>query len=332
MNDYIKQRLPKLVFSLSHRVKFRDSNLAENPMAGHEHVARFDHQTKKLQLLHDAGFFSNCTVTLQNLAFVHPTDTRIQVVWGRQEGWREQGRNRENLFEDYFQQATIAEKNDFLPFIPRFDHHGVYEDLDYRKLNAFIKHYFTPSSFVNQRIEEFKSKYKICPQNTIGVCYRGTDKCVEVSSILPECYVEETRKLLRHHPNMTVLIQTDQAQVRDLFCREFSERVVYIQETPATRSATVIHQLPPEQLGISKYELGVNLLAAVNILSQCHYVITHTGNVGLWIYLFRGSPHNSCQLRPKASGGYQAVVLTDLDRGFRRSVSKWLRRVSINQR
>jgi hypothetical protein len=295
-------------------------------------VAHYDHQTKQLHLLHDAGFFSNCTVTLQNLAFLHPSDTKIKVIWGGQKGWREPGRNRNNLFEDYFQPDVAWNKNDFLPFIPRFDHHGVYEDLHYRKLRAFIKHYFTPSKVVSQRIAEFKSKYGICPENIIGVCYRGTDKSVEVSSISPECYVEETRKLLRHRPNLMVLIQTDQEQVRDLFCKEFSGRAVYIQETPVTRSATVIHQLPPEQLGISKYELGVNVLAAVNILSQCRYVITHTGNVGLWIYLFRGSAHNSCQFRPTVSGGYETVVQNDINRGLRRSVSKWMRRVSIDKR
>ncbi len=40
------------------------------------------------------------------------------------------------------------------------------------------------------------------------------------------------------------------------------------------------------------------MLAAVLILSRCRYLISHTGNVGLWIYLFRGHGRNACQLIP----------------------------------
>ena len=56
---------------------------------------------------------------------------------------------------------------------------------------------------------------------------------------------------------------------------------------PVTSSSSSLHTLSEKV--ISNFELGVNLLAAIKVLAQCEYVVSHTGNVSLWIFLYRGS-------------------------------------------
>ncbi len=42
------------------------------------------------------------------------------------------------------------------------------------------------------------------------------------------------------------------------------------------------------------------MMAAAIILSRCAYVITHTGNVGAWIAIYRGTSKNLYQFDANA--------------------------------
>ena len=77
---------------------------------------------------------------------------------------------------------------------------------------------------------------------------------------------------------------------KDYFLREIVPAAFYIEEMPVTCSSSSLHTLSEKV--ISNFELGVNLLAAIKVLAQCEYVVSHTGNVSLWIFLYRGSARN----------------------------------------
>ena len=324
MNDYLKQRLPKFVYKSVFALRHRNGT-ASPLLVGYEHLVEYDPQRKALKLLHDAGFFSNCTVTLQNLTVLHPTDGHIEVVWPTQKMWRNLTGSRENLFNDYFKPKDHSQTKR-MRFVPRFNYHGFYEDLHFKKLNAYISNYFNPSSLVENRIQQFFDKYRICPNKTIGVCYRGTDKVIEVAAISPLRYVSEVKKLLKKHSDFRVLVQTDQKQVRDYFLSEIGSAAFYIEEMPVTCSSSAMH-IATEKT-ISNFELGINLLAAVKILAQCKYLVSHTGNVSLWILLYRGSARNCCQLQPGAVDG---VVCYDDDWSLRRTLERWTRRMGFSR-
>jgi len=290
-----------------------------------EHLVQYDRERKQLKLLHDAGFFSNCTVTLQSLTVLHPTDGHIEVIWPTQTTWRNLNGSRENLFNDYFRPKDRSQAQR-MHFVPRFNDHGFYADLHFKKLNAYVHNYFNPSSLVESRIQHFCEKYRICPDKTIGVCYRGTDKVFEVPTISPSRYLSEVRKLLTKYADLRVLVQTDQKQVRDYFLTEIGPAAFYIEEMPVTCSSSAMH-ITTEKT-ISNFELGINLLAAVKILAQCKYVISHTGNVSLWIFLYRGSARNCCQLRPGAVDG---VICYGGDWSLRRRLERWTRRTGFSR-
>jgi hypothetical protein len=293
-------------------------------LAGYKHLVRYDPQRKQLKLLHDAGFFSNCTVTLQSLTVLYPMEGYIEVIWPTQNTWRDVDRSRENLFHEYFQPKHPSSAKE-MQFVPRFNYHGFYEDLHFKKLNTYIHNYFNPSSLVNNRIQQFVEKYHIRPEKTIGLCYRGTDKATEFPAVSPSCYLLEVQKLLKKYNDLRVLVQTDQKQVRDYFLAEIGSAAFYFEEMPVTCFSSAMHIITEKT--ISNFELGVNLLAAVKILAQCEYLVSHTGNVSLWIFLYRGSPRNSCQLRPTAVND---TICCDPNWSLRRNVKRWTRRLGLS--
>lgn len=179
-------------------------------------------------------------------------------------------------------------------FIIRHDHHGVYRNYDFDSYNSFIQRYFN----LNESILEIQSrlirKYGINLEKTVAVCYRGTDKFVEVKLSDPRNYVACAENLLRQIPGARILIQTDQKQVRDLFTGYFGDNCFYLEEMPVNEGNVAVHNIL-KQLQISAFDFGKMVLATTYLLSRCRVVVNHTGNVAAWICLFRGNAESIVQ-------------------------------------
>jgi len=258
---------------------------------------RVDRERNQIEITVESGFFALCTHTLLALTQCYPSETYFKVNWSRQNQWRNNDQIGKNLFELYFHPNPAVDLHSLAEVRPT--HQSlIYEDLDFEKLNPYIQNYFLPSEIVRAKQEELLRNYNIEYENTIGLCYRGTDKWLEIAQIQPEYYVQEVKRLIAQDPELKVLIQTDQLQIRDRFVRALGERAFFLSELPVSSSAIGIHAMSESERGISNFELGIRLLAAVTILAKCKYTITHTGSIGLWTYLFRGTPKNGCQLKP----------------------------------
>jgi hypothetical protein len=57
---------------------------------------------------------------------------------------------------------------------------------------------------------------------------------------------------------------------------------------PVSTTGRVVHDLDDATLGISRCEFGLLLVAVAHLLSKADLVINHTGNMALWIALWRG--------------------------------------------
>lgn len=97
--------------------------------------------------------------------------------------------------------------------------------------------------------------------------------------------------ILEQNPNMKVMVQTDQEQILNYFRKNLGSKCFNIEELPVTSGTKGIHKL----ITNDKLSFGMNMLAAVIIMSRCKYLITHTGNVAYWTLLYRGNFNNVTQ-------------------------------------
>ncbi|MBL6459192.1 hypothetical protein JMJ55_28110 [Belnapia sp. T6] len=168
-----------------------------------------------------------------------------------------------------------------------------------------MKRYFTPSSEVERIAAGLREKYRIVPERTLAVCYRGTDKDREVKPVDPAEYLAAGRHLLETVLFDRVYVQTDQQQVRDFLMNGFGDLAFFVEEMPVTSTThAAIHRMNIEaKMGLDRTEFGRRLVAAVSIMSSCAAVVTHTGKVGLRTSLEQG----------KADGLYQFTKNQSLD-------------------
>ena len=263
-----------------------------------DECSRFDKDRSQLDITHSHGFFSNCTITLGCLTWIHPAEKYVKVNWPLQDRWRDHYQAGINLFDQYFLPNINLDSHALAKLLP-VDHHGVYRDLSFDKLKPYIQNYFVPTEIVRRKADEFIQRYDIDYDNTVALCYRGTDKFTELTPIPPRYYAAEAQRLIRKNPRLRVFVQTDQKQVRDILMKELGESAFYLNELPVSKSLIGVHAISSEDRGLTNFEFGTALLAVVMICANCKYVITHTGNVGLWIYLYRGNATNTCQLKPR---------------------------------
>lgn len=244
-------------------------------------------------LTHNAGFFSMCSVTLFELSRRQEQTTEINAEKAFADYGGQNGRD---PWEHYFLppqvhiSAPYSHKN---PFGRRLRHHRRYSVLSIWRVRRHLRRYFTPSEAVVNRRNELMARHRIKPRKTITVCYRGTDKGIEITLAPPSEYLEATKRILLQKPGYRVLVQTDQAQVRDYLMTELGDRAFFLPEMPVTESNRVIHKLIPAE---DKVDFGQTLLATVLIMAKTKYLVTHTGNMALWTVLFRGSTRRTVQL------------------------------------
>jgi len=265
---------------------------------GYRNGRKFSESEKnRLTLLHDSGFFSNCSALLLSLAqqrthpvvidasqsFTHFTEGESRFDWNR-------------YFKDAQSSALGNPKKWGKSRVAnRLPHHSIYKLINFRITNEIVRNYFGLSEEVLRRAREIEKKSLPVPlAELLVVCVRGTDKGTEVRQSSIHSYVTTAKRLQKRNTKLRVWIQTDQAQIRDLLLEELGPKSFSLDVLPVTKESTVIHKsanIP------SKNQFTADLVAVTWLMSQVHSVITYSGNVGYWIALFRGSARRLYQLR-----------------------------------
>jgi hypothetical protein len=255
-----------------------------------------------LYTVHDAGLGSCLTVTLHNLlelGAAHILPARIsfrQTMLAFKDG--DPG---EDIYPQLFSPAehrlspgdVLAPSNPRAR--PRLDASGRYADYPHALYSPLVQHYFSPSPAVTQLLEALIAKYSIRLDDLLCVCIRGTDKFVEVRPIDSALYIRRVETLLDQRPIRRVLIQTDQEQIARVFCRYFGDRCFRLSELPTTTGALAMHltsAIDGRRLAFAK-----TVLAIILLMSKAGHVLTHTGNVGAWVSLYRGQRDGLFQMR-----------------------------------
>lgn len=252
-----------------------------------------------------SGFFSTCSVTLWHIAEVlkrtgempRRIDFTQAFRWFRN---AEQTSEASDMYPLFFSPGAVDATRG-LTWLPRVRYHGLYCWIDYQRFNLVMQRYFQPSDKARAFQSKWIARYGIDLAKTIAVIYRGTDKSTELALASPLAYVDRARTILERHPDFRILIQTDELAVRDLFAEEFGSRCFFIEDMPVSRLGVVVHELDDAALQRDRGEFGVMLVAVTELLSRAAFVVNHTGNLALWVCLWRG--HSRGVVQFDSTGG-----------------------------
>jgi hypothetical protein len=261
----------------------------------------YDPRSGTLHVVHDAGLFSCLSVTLWSLADLlcdgHvPRRVNLERTL---HAFRDPapGAAPSTLFTTEVDPVGLDRLAALEPSrLVRFDHHGDYRDLDFEVLTALRETYLPVSPVVLERAAELEREFLVAGVRYGAICIRGTDKATEVIPLDSALYVEAAWSLLDEGAVDRILIQTDQAQIARLFEREFAGRCDRFKVLPVTETLHGIHL--STTLDGRRLEFARDMLAAVMLIAEMPRVITHTGNVGAWTTLLRGSGDGVIQATP----------------------------------
>jgi hypothetical protein len=230
---------------------------------------------------HNFGFFSCCSVKLENIAeyinsnlkFPDSVDGSLTFNWYKEKD----------------------NDNDITPIVERiylYEFHN-YSLLDYDSITPIIKKYFSPSKNILKIMEDMETKYKIDYNNICVLFYRGNDKNRETLICDYSEYLVYANSILEINPNILFLIQSDETEFINFISERFPNNSFYfndeIRHVPKCNS-TVDHIMKDKNPVFSKYYLAITI-----IMSKCKYIICGSGNCSFWIMLYRGNSNNVIQ-------------------------------------
>jgi hypothetical protein len=242
---------------------------------------------------HSAGFFSNSGVRLRKIIDFYNKNLIFPEVDSSQQYF---------LYKDYdndvvgkfFKTKDITANLNPTEYSKSkdADQFSDFSQVNYEFVSFFIDKYFSPSDEVLHMENMIIKKYGIDLKNTIAVCYRGNDKSTETN--IPsyedmEIKIQEVRNI---YPNHKLLIQSDEIEFY-YFIRERFDNLIFIDETvKINKSQTATQHKVPIGFRVVNAQI---FLAVIQIISKCDKVITNSGNVGMWICLYRNNANGVYQ-------------------------------------
>ncbi len=275
----------------------------QTPLIKLSHSSKFDVEKKRLYSGQNSGFFWNCTATLRDIIELHCKYNVLPKSIDFSRAFRKYRAASESCKDidlyPFFFTTKINTSLELKGQLSTVKHHGVYRLVNFKLYSPLINRYFGLSEPVLNLQNMLVERYDIEPAKMIAVCYRGTDKYKECKLASPELYLSEAKRLLVRNPDHRVLIQTDDKEVRNLFVDSLGAKCFFFREMPVSGGTTPVHKLSEQAMQMNKMQFGQLLLAVTHLLSNSHYVINHTGNVALWLCLFRGSAERVLQFDKK---------------------------------
>lgn len=253
-----------------------------------------------LIVTHMAGFFSCCSVKLHAIVeFANSHGSLPENIDGT--GLFTLYKMPEQMNQDithvFFRNPSVI-PTPLAKINYRYDHQFIaYSQLDYHSVMPIINNYFEPSTQIISILRQFETKYGIDAANCIAIYYRGTDKTSETKLDSFDRYYEKLTNILNtdNNDNCKILLQSDSTQFFDYMkcklqgSRHFANLVI-IEEIVPTKSTTVGTHL--ERTGQTNHSEIKHLIAVVMLISKCKHVICSSGNVSMWIMLYRGNSVN----------------------------------------
>jgi hypothetical protein len=251
-----------------------------------------------LIITHDCGFFSCCSVKLNNIVdYINKNKNLPYKVDGSRQFTIYKPNLENDITYDFFE---IPNDSEYI-YTKNITYHEsnviyFYSTLEFENIVRIIKIYFEPSLRIKTVADNFLNQYDFCYENCIALYYRRTDKVTETVVDSFENFHNKLNELLTivNNENIKVLIQTDTAGFRDYITTKYTNtnKLIIINELTPSYTNKGTHN---ERTGQQNYNDITNLLSIVLIISKCKYIICTSGNVTNWILLYRGNSKNVYQ-------------------------------------
>jgi hypothetical protein len=256
-----------------------------------------------VRTLHNAGFFSCCSVLLHLIVHYINTYKRLPRFLDTQHTfhwYKPTGQETTDIYPVYFkgvpestdesiqytQDINYTENDQFKPF----------ENVEFEKLFPLIKRFFTPSDEIEGIVENIKQKYNIDYDNTCALFLRGNDKSTECSIPDYGFYREHAHTIMGEHSNIRFMIQSDETEFIATMTNEFANSFYCRDEIRHICKANTTVDVVFKD---TNHEYSKKFLAIMCIMSRCKYVVCNYGNCSIWIALFRNHINNIIEYNPR---------------------------------
>lgn len=249
-----------------------------------------------LKIIHGEGFFSCCSVILSDI-----------VLHINQHGILPDGVDSSDLFKiykpkgeprdityDYFEHYDkYIEPIEYTGYI-NYDwgwQFWYYSHLDFTKITPLVQKYFTPNQEIIDIVAKMEEKYCLT-ENYDNVCvlfHRGNDKQRETTLCNYSDIIEKSVEIAKNTPEVRFLVQSDETEFIEEMTALYPNHILFKDEIRHIQKCdnTVDKVFPESNYMFSKY-----FLAIVIIMSKCQHVVCGSGNISMWIALFRGNVDN----------------------------------------
>jgi len=238
-----------------------------------------------LVINHNAGFFSCYTIRLLNILSYFNKNKKCPQKIDSSNQFLDYKINKkedytykyiklnDTLNIEYYNDIKITNEN-------KEEQFSNYKNINFQVIKPFIDKFFLPSDNIRHIINQLENKYKLNYEKLAVFYYRGTDKCMETNLCDYNTFIEKAKEIKNNNTNIKFLIVSDEISLIKLFKNIFPETIVF-EELLNNMGRSFIHSL--------------FMLASVLIMSKAKYIICTSGNVSLWIILFRGHNNNIYQ-------------------------------------
>lgn len=239
-----------------------------------------------LRVTHNAGFFSCCQVRLEAIVDYYNKKGRLPLYIDSSTQYELYSDGQKNPIQRFFQESNVE-----IPLAPLTwgtwlgePQFANLHTIRYDQISPLVKRYFTPTPEILQRCEILKSKYGICPSKTCVLFHRGTDKTREVG-------IPSYEEVCDHADTNQIWLQSEEPEFLKHGKIRFPEAIIIEDENCTTRMGGSVTS------NITNHDYAKWFLAIVLLMSECKTVVCGTGNISLWIALFRGNSEGIHQYR-----------------------------------
>jgi hypothetical protein len=248
--------------------------------------------------IHNAGFFSCCSVKLTNIVDFINLNKKIPsyVDSSEQFIWYKPNNNKEDITYDYFEHyANIEDNIDTQNVIDyHWDHQFLnYSTLDYTRIYPLIEKYFSPSNNINEIVNNIERKYNLIYENICVLFYRGNDKIRETKLCEYDDYLKYANEIINKNANITFLIQSDETEFIDFIRDNLPDNSFYFKDE--IRHMNKCNDTVDITMSSTNNDFSKKYLAITIIMSKCKYIICGSGNCSIWIMFYRRNSNNVIQ-------------------------------------